>query len=129
MKPFFFLVALSFATLAQAATLKFTGNVGYKVGTGNTTVTTNFDGIASNNEGGTSGTIRVQLCALSMPDDFSGTARGLVAGEFKLDGLDGGTTYKPLTRTIPAKMPCTATSCHMALIVAEYRDSGFVNTD
>jgi hypothetical protein len=129
MKPFFFLVALSFATLTQAATLKFTGNVGYKVGTGNTTVTINFDGIANKNESGTSGTVRVQLWALNMPYDFSGTARGLMVGEFKLDGLDGGTSYKPLTRTIPAKMPSTATSYHMALIVAEYRESGFVNTD
>ena len=129
MKQILFLLSLAFATISQAASLKFEGSVGYKIGPGNNTVTINFDKVVNQTSGGTSGTVRVQLWALYMPYDFSGTARGIMVGEFKLDGLKGGSFYKPLSRTVAAKMPGTATSYHMALLVAEYRESGYVNTD
>lgn len=129
MKSLLILLSVAFATLTQAATLKLTGNVGYKVGAGNHTVTINVDGITNQTSGGTSGTVLVQLWGFSTKYAPGAGAKGIMIGEFKLNGLDGGTSYKPLTKTVTAKMPGSRTSYFMTIILSEYGTNGYVMKD
>lgn len=104
------------------------GNVSYQFGPGNTTVTLSFDAITNSSAENATGTIMMQLWAMSAPYE-SGTLRGHVVASYKLEGLDAGLRYSNLKKTVKTSMPPRRGDYYMCLTVSEYRESGYVITD
>lgn len=107
---------------AHAADLKFKGTQGYSFS--GSQVTLKLGGVTNKTAGGVSGSMKVQLWALPGPYPGVSLSSGTVIGEFTLKGLDGGTSYLPMDRTVAAKMPARSGSYSMMLLLSEYRTDG-----
>lgn len=115
-------------TALSNAAPKITGGTSYKFGANNATVTMNCDAIGNTSTENATGTIQVQLWALSAP--FSGgKLSGVMLGTYKLEGLEGGKQYSAFSKTVKATLPKTRGSYHICLTVSEYRGQGYVIAD
>lgn len=121
----FFILIL--AIQAHAAP-KFAGSAGYQFGANNATVTMKCDAVSNNDAENATGTIQVRLWALSQPYK-GGTISGVVLGEYKLDGLEGGMRYTSFNKTVKTSLPRTKGTFYLCLSLSEYRDKGYVITD
>lgn len=132
MKLALLLLFLTCAVSAHATDLRLKGTQGYSLSADRTALTIKLGGII-NNSPGKSGTIKVQLWALPSPFVKSDALRtGTLIGECQLPQLDGGTSFLPLERTVPVRLPAKAGNYSMCLLVCEYRTEGkdgFVITD
>jgi hypothetical protein len=120
-------LGLGLTTAAHAAP-KLSGAVPYQFGTGNTTVTLGCDAITNSSAENATGTIQVQLWALS-EKYVSGRISGKIIAGYKLDGLEGGRQYSNLKRTLKTAMPAQRGSYYLCLTVSEFREGGYVITD
>ncbi len=115
-------------TTGLNAAPKLSGSVPYQFGTGNTTVTLGCDAIVNNSAENATGTIQVQLWALS-EKYVSGRISGHLITGFKLEGLEGGRQYKGIKKTLKTTMPSKRGSYYLCLTVSEFREGGYVITD
>lgn len=124
--PALFLI-LFLAIHAHAAP-KLAGSAGYQFGANNATVTMKCDAVSNNDAENATGTIQVRLWALDAPYK-GGTISGVVLGEYKLEGLDGGMRYPDFNKTVKTNLPRTKGTFHLCLTLSEYREKGYVLTD
>ena len=61
------------------------------------------DAVSNNDAENATGTIQVRLWALSQPYK-GGTISGVVLGEYKLDGLEGGMRYTNFNKTVKTNL-------------------------
>lgn len=128
--PALFSVFLCFAltTLPATAALKIYGGSKFQFGSGGTTVTFGCGGINNPSKENATGTILVSLWALQSPYR-GGTLSGKMLASYKLDGLNPGSYYSPVNRTVAASLPSPRQSYYICLAVSEYRSGGFSVSD
>lgn len=125
------LAASAFLCLTCSSLLaspKFYGSAKYQFSNSNTMVTFGCGGINNPSKENATGTIIVKLWALSAPY-AGGTLSGKALGEYKLEGLNPGAYYSPVTKTIKASLPPAKKHYYICLTVLEYTGSGYKITD
>ena len=120
--------AIVFATLSASADVKITGSTSFKFGPQNTTVTITCGGINNTSRENATGTLKMELWALNSPYS-SGTISGVLLTDYKLDGLNPGSVYNNVQKTLNAVVPKTRKPYYLCLVVAEYRKGGYVIAD
>ncbi len=104
------------------------GNARYQFSNSNTMVTFGCGGINNPSRENATGTIQVKLWALDQPYT-GGNISGKVLGEYKLEGLNPGSYYSPVSKTLRANLPSVRKHYHICLTVLEHTSSGYVITD
>ncbi len=110
------------------AEAKFYGSAAYSFGTENKTVKFGCGGISNNSKTDAIGTLQVRLWALDNPYQ-GGTISGKILGEYKLEGLNPGAYYSPVSKTVNTKLPGTKKWYWLCLTVSEYKGGGYVLSD
>lgn len=125
------LAASAFLCLTCSSLLaspKFYGSAKYQFSNSNTMVTFGCGGINNPSKENATGTLIVKLWAISGPYT-GGTISGKALGEYKLEGLNPGAYYSPVTKTIKASLPATKKHYYLCLTLLEYTSSGYVIVD
>ena len=120
-------VMLTTANPAVAAP-KIYGNSRYQFSNQGTMVTFGCGGINNPSKDNATGTIQVRLWATDAPYK-GGSIRGKVLGEFKLEGLNPGAYYSPVSKTLRADLPATKKHYFVTLTVSEFQSDGYAITD
>lgn len=107
---------------------KFYGSAKYQFSNSNTMVTFGCGGINNPSKENATGTLIVKLWAISGPYT-GGTISGKALGEYKLEGLNPGAYYSPVTKTIKASLPSTKKHYNICLTLLEYTSSGYKIVD
>jgi hypothetical protein len=123
------LVLLLSSTVTNlVAAPKFYGSARYQFSNSNTMVTFGCGGISNPSKENATGTIIVKLWALAAPH-AGGSISGKVLGEYKLEGLNPGSYYSPVSKTIRASLPSVRKQYYLCLTALEYTSAGYVITD
>ncbi len=110
---------------ARASTIELDGTFGYSIS--GTTLNLDLGKIINNRNGGTSGSLRVQLWATSSPYT-GGSINGYILGTKDVGQLKGGYYFDSQKTSTSFKNPPSGTY-YVTLTLEEYTSSGFVITD
>lgn len=110
---------------ARADDIELDGTFGYSINS--TKLTFDLGKIANNRNGGTSGSLRVELWATSSPYT-GGTINGYILGTKDLGILKGGYYFRAKSTSVTYKSPPSGTY-YVTLTLEEYSSSGFVIVD
>ena len=116
------------AGIRLEAAPKIYGTYRYQFSSGNTMVTFGCGGINNPSKENATGTIMVRLWATDSPYN-GGTLSGKVLAEYKLEGLNAGSYYSPVSKTIRTTLPATKRHYFLVLTIAEYSSGGYGITD
>lgn len=110
------------------ADAKITGGTRYQFGNGEKTVTLSCGGINNPSKENATGTLKLELWALGAPHK-GGAISGHVIGEAKFDGLNPGSGYSNISKTVNASLPKVRKAYYLCLVLAEYKGGAYVTTD
>lgn len=104
------------------------GSTRFQFGAQNTTVTYGCDRIINSSKENATGTLMVQLRALSAPH-AGGSIGGTILASYKLEGLDAGSSYPNVSRRMATSLPAARRAYVLCLTLLEYRKGGYVVVD
>ena len=120
--------ALVFSASHVCAEAKFTGSARYNFSNQNASVSFGCDSIGNDSKENATGTLKVELWALAAPH-AGGTITGHILGDYKLDGLNPGSVYNNVSKTVKTSLPAVKKGYFLCLTLLQFKHGGYVVTD
>ncbi len=116
------------STLGLMAGAKISGSTEFQFSAGNGEVTFGCGGINNPSKENATGTLMVRLWALESPYQGGGI-NGKIVATYKLDGLNPGSHYSNVSKTVKTTLPGRRAAYVLCLTVMEYQGGEYVVTD